>query len=203
MRDRHPRPFTRAVLATLAILAGASGARAELRELKILSREPFAETGPYERIVAVGRFAISPDHPRNRGIVDLDKAPRNADGKVELEADVFILAPKDPAKGNGAVFYDVNNRGNKLALRFFNDAPGGNDPTTERDAGNGFLFRRGYAVVWCGWIGELLLKAPVATDGGKPIRGTVRYETGGDKPAEWLPLSRRDGHGSYPPTAKG
>src|SRR6266545_30904 len=187
MRDRHPRPFTRAVLATLAILAGASGARAELRELKILSREPFAEgkafgeTGPYERIVAVGRFAISPDHPRNRGIVDLDKAPRNADGKVEFEADVFILAPKDPAKGNGAIFYDVNNRGNKLALRFFNYGPSTNDPTAAKDAGDGFLFRRGYTVVWCGWIGELLagehrllLRAPVATNKGEPIRGIVR-----------------------------
>ncbi|HYT90918.1 MAG TPA: alpha/beta hydrolase domain-containing protein [Gemmataceae bacterium] len=216
MRDRHPRPFTRAVLATLAILAGASGARAELRELKILSREPFAEgkafgeTGPYERIVAVGRFAISPDHPRNRGIVDLDKAPRNADGKVEFEADVFILAPKDPAKGNGAIFYDVNNRGNKLALRFFNYGPSTNDPTAAKDAGDGFLFRRGYTVVWCGWIGELLagehrllLRAPVATNKGEPIRGIVRYEMVSDKPTSTMPLSRREGHGSYSPTVEG
>src|SRR5262249_47105439 len=124
--------------------------------------------------------------------------------------DVFLLAPKDPSKGNGAIFYDVNNRGNKLALGFFNRAPGSNDPTSERDAGDGFLFRRGYTIVWCGWIGELLpgnnrllLQAPVAPEGGKPIRGVVRYETTGDKQAESLPLSRRDGHGSYPPTEKG
>ena len=113
----------------------------------------------------------------------LPLAPRNADGKVEFEADVFILAPKDPAQGQRALFYDVNNRGNKLALGIFNSAPGGNDPSTAADAGDGFLFRRGYTVVWCGWIGELLpgnhrllLKAPVATDNGKPIRGIVRYE---------------------------
>ena len=55
------------------------------------------------------------------------------------------------------------------------------DPLTR--TGNGFLFRRGYTIVWCGWIGEvlpgnhrLLLHAPVATEGGRPIRGIVRHE---------------------------
>src|SRR5205807_70319 len=137
-------------------------------------------------------------------------APRNKEGKVEFEADVFLLAPKDLGKGNRALLYDVNNRGNKLALGMFNSAPGGNDPTTLADAGNGFLFRRGYTVVWCGWIGELLpgnnrllLRAPVATQDGKPIRGVVRYEMVTDAAAETLPLSRREGHGSYSPTARG
>jgi hypothetical protein len=214
MRTRTtPAPLTITALAlTLLSLAG-SGARAELLKLDIHRREPFAggrsfgDTGPYEKLVGVARFAVDPEHARNRGIVDLDLAPRNAAGKVEFESDVYILAPKDPAKGNGAVFYDVNNRGNKLALRFFNGGPGGNDPT---DPGDGFLLRRGYTVVWSGWNGELLpggsrllLRAPVATEGGRPIRGLVRYETVCDAPAETLPLSRREGHGSYSPTQRG
>src|SRR5262249_33232593 len=87
---------------------------------------------------------------------DLALAPRNARGKVEFSADVFILMPKKAGKGNGALLYDVNNRGNKLALGFFNNAPGSNSPKSAVDAGDGFLFRRGYTVVWCGWIGELL-----------------------------------------------
>jgi hypothetical protein len=201
--------------ATVPLLTGGS-ARAELRALEVQRREPFAggaafgETGPYEKIAGVARFAVDPAHARNQAIVDLSLAPRNAQGQVEFEADFFILAPKDPARGNRALFYDVNNRGNKLALRFFNSAPGGNDPTTAADAGNGFLFRRGYTVVWCGWIGELLaggdrllLRAPVAVENGKPIRGVVRYEMVTDTPAETLPLSRREGHGSYSPTPKG
>ncbi len=191
------------------------GVRAELIALTIHHREPFAggqafgDVGPYEKIVGVARFAVDPNHARNRAVTDLDRAPRNAQGKVEFEADVFILAPHDPSRGNGALFYDVNNRGNKVALGFFN-GHGGNDPTTAADAGNGFLFRRGYTVVWCGWIAEvlpgnhrLLLRAPVATDGGKPIRGGVRFEMSTATPAETLPLSRREGHGSYNPTAKG
>jgi hypothetical protein len=92
----------------------------------------------------------------------------------------------------------------------FNDAPSSNALSKPADAGNGFLMRRGYTVVWCGWIGELLsgdhrllLRAPTATNNGKPIRGVVRYEMVTDAPAETLPLSRRENHGSYSPTQRG
>jgi hypothetical protein len=203
-------------LSLLIVLLSASPLCAECVELKILHREPFAEgkafgvVGPYERIVGVARFAIDPKNGRNALIVDLDKAPLNMDGRVEFQADFFILAPKDSAKGNGAVLYDVNNRGNKLALGFFNDASSSNDPVTLQHAGNGFLMRQGFTVVWSGWIGELLpgdhrllLQAPVASADGKPITGIVRFETGCDAPTDSLPLSRRAGHGSYNPTPKG
>ncbi len=208
--------MSRIIPVALLVLVFSASARAELKSLDISRREPFAggaafgDTGPYERLIGVAHFAVDPKHPRNKDIVDLHLAPRNADGKVEFEADVFLLVPKDLARGNRALLYDVNNRGNKLALGMFNSGGGGNDPKTMADAGNGFLFRRGYTVVWCGWIGELLpgnnrllLRAPVATDGGKPIRGIVRYEMVADAPAETMPLSRREGHGSYSPSAKG
>jgi hypothetical protein len=190
--------FSSLLAVPLVVLLSAP-ARAELRSLEIVKREPFAggmafgDVGPYEKIVGIARFAVDPQHARNKAIVDLDLAPRNGDGKVEFEADVCILMPKDLAKGNRGLFYDVNNRGNKLALRFFNNAPGGNDPTTADDAGDGFLMRRGYTIVWCGWIGELLpggnrmlLKPPVATNQGKPITGVVRYEIMADQAAETL-----------------
>jgi hypothetical protein len=207
----------RLIPATLVFLSlGGQTVRSELIALDIQRREPFAggesfgKTGPYERLIGVARFAVDPGRARNRSIVDLALAPRNVRGLVEFEADVFILAPKDRARGNGAILYDVNNRGNKLALGFFNSTANSNDPSTRVHAGNGFLFRRGYTVVWCGWIGELLpgggrllLRAPVATDNGRPIRGVVRYEMGTDKPADTLPLSRREGHGCYPPTKTG
>lgn len=193
-----------------------SAAQAELVSLQVLRREPFAEgksfgeVGPYERIIAHAKYEIDPAHSRNQGMVDLDLAPRNAAGKVEFEADVDFLAPVDLSKANGAIFYDVNNRGGKLALRFFNHAKMKNDPTTAEDAGDGFLMRRGYVVVWSGWLGELLpgdgrlrMKAPTALKDGRPLRGVVRYEIMTDEPAETMPLTRREGHGCFPLTERG
>lgn len=211
--DLTPNPTTpMRTLAVVTLLLSAAAARAELVALDLHTREPFAngksfgDVGPYEKLVGVARFAVDPDHARNKGIVDLSLAPKDKEGKVEFRADVFILCPKDPGKGNGAILYDVNNRGNKLALGMFNSGGGGNDP----GEGNGFLFRRGYTVVWCGWIGELLpgdgrllLEPPVARDKDRPITGTVRYEMSSDKAVKSMPLSRRPGHGSYPPTKKG
>src|SRR5262245_60649907 len=205
--------FVPTVAALALCLAAVPATRAELRSLAVYRREAvaggktFGETGPYEKLVGVARFAVDPAQARNRGIVDLDKAPRNAEGRVEFESDVYILVPKDRGKGNGAILYDVNNRGNKLALGMFNSGGGGNDPN---EPGNGFLFRHGYTVIWCGWIGEvlpgdnrMLLKPPVATENGKPIKGVVRFEMVSDRAAETLPLSRREGHGSYSPTKDG
>jgi hypothetical protein len=203
-------------LPVLALLLAASPVRAEVVELKILNREPFAggkafgDVGPYEQITALARFAIDPTDARNRVIVDLDLAPKNADGKVEFASDVLILAPKDLAKGNGAIFYDVNNRGNKLALGMFNRPPGGPGPDAKNPAGDGFLMRKGYTVVWSGWIGELLpgdgrllLQAPQARENGQLVKGVVRQETSTDTKVKSMPLSRRPNHGSYPPTKDG
>lgn len=204
-------------LVTWLLLTSFPGiAQAELVELVIHRREQFAngkafgEVGPYVKLVGIARFALDPHHPANRDIVDLALAPRNSQGKVEFAADVYILAPADLRKGNSTILYDVNNRGNKLALRFFNDGKPNNDPSSEADAGNGFLFRRGYTVVWSGWIGELLpgdnrllLTPPSVLENGRPARGVARFEMSTDKPVEWLPLSRRPGHGSYLPTPEG
>ena len=189
---------------------------AGVRSLEIFERSPFADgasfgsSGRYEILRGVAHFEVDPQHVRNEIIVDLDLAPRNARGRVTFEADVFMLAPADLSKANRAVFYDVNNRGGKVALRGINSAKPVNLPEKKADAGNGFLLRQGYTIVWCGWIGELLpgndkllLRPPVAEVGGKPIRGLVRQEMVTNEPVDSMPLSRRAGHGSYPPTPKG
>src|SRR5690349_7568685 len=108
---------------------------AEVVRFDITTREPFAggksfgDVGPYERIIGKVHYRLDPKLKQNRTIIDLDLAPRNAKGFVECAADLFILAPQELSRGNGALLYDVNNRGNKLALLMFNDA-GGNDPST-------------------------------------------------------------------------
>lgn len=194
----------------LVFLLLAPAARAELVRLDIKERVPFAdgksfgEVGPYEMLRGIAHFALDPKDPRNQVIFDLDQAPRNKDGKVEFASEVCILQPKDLSRSNGAIFYDVNNRGTKLALRFFNNAPGGNDLTKKGSDGDGFLMRRGYTVVWCGWIGELwpgedrlLLSAPPVLVDGKPVQGIARFEMSSDTRVDSLPISRREGHATY------
>ena len=55
----------------------------------------FGEFGPYERIVATVHFAIDPNLPQNRRIVDIGLAPKNPKGLVEFSSDVLIFRPRD------------------------------------------------------------------------------------------------------------
>jgi hypothetical protein len=182
----------------------------------ITDRRPFADgqsfgdTGPYERLSGRVHFAIDPLAPAQRDVVDLDKAPRDAPGPdgglVHCEADCMILKPVDLAHGNRRLFYDYGNRGHKRALQFFNDAQHSNDPLTLAHAGNGFFMRRGYAVVWVAWEGDLLpgggrmvLDVPIARNEDGPITGTVRVEYIADAPGvSCFPLSGRIAAHSFP-----
>ena len=157
----------------------------------------FGDVGPYERVIGVAKGEVDPKAPGNSGIALIDKAPLNERGKVEYTTDFFILRPKDPAKGNGRILYEVNNRGRKMLFGNIADGPQGiNDPQKVADLGNGFPLRRGWTIVWSGWDPDapranlgLGLTAPVATDGGKPIVQTVR-ERQADKPQDvaWAPV---------------
>ena len=95
---------------------------------------------------------LDPAHPLNAGIVNLDKAPRNARGNVEYQSEFRILKPLDLARGNGWLVYDVPNRGNQPIMPRLNGAPEGGHPG---NAGNGFLMRRGFTLVWSGWQGDV------------------------------------------------
>jgi hypothetical protein len=145
---------------------------------------PFGEVGAYERVIGRAKGEVEPLDPANKGIALIDKAPRNGRGKVEYATDIFILRPKDPARGNGRILYEVNNRGRKMLFGNIADGPQGvNDPKTMADVGNGFPLRRGYTIVWSGWDPDapranmgLGLAAPVASDNGQPIVKIVRDE---------------------------
>jgi hypothetical protein len=178
-------------MALVAFVAGLASAtmRAEVTRVEISSKQDvlggksFGAVGAYEKLTGKVYFAVDPTNPRNQIIVDLDKAPKTAQGKVEFSADLFILRPKDPARGNGSLVFDIPNRGGKGALSTFNRAKASPDPTTEEEFGDGLLMREGYTVVSIGWEfdvpkkpGLVLLTAPVATDSGKPIIGWLTTE---------------------------
>jgi len=163
--------------------------------IEIRSREPyeggarFGDAGAYERIDGTLQFAVDPQSDANRVIVGLDKAPRAADGTVRFSAGFCVLQPADPAKANRRLLFDVLNRGRKLAQGF--NRPELAEPSDRILPGDGFLFRHGWTLAWCGWQWDvppgswpLRIEAPSAVESGAPIQGTVAIEF---QPAQRVP----------------
>jgi hypothetical protein len=111
----------------------------------------FGPIGTYECMSGTIDGELDPSHPLNAPIVNLDKAPRNAAGRVEYRSDFTLMTPTDLARGNGWLLYDVVNRGNKVALTRLNRGADGNRPTTASHAGDGFLMRHGFSLIWSAW----------------------------------------------------
>ncbi len=163
--------------------------RIELRKRSdVLGGKPFGSAGPYERIDATAYFSVDPALGPNRIVTDIALAPRNAQGQVEFSADLSVLKPRDPARGNGTALFDVCNRGMRLAVWMLNRGDFSLDPQSEKELGDGFLMEQGFTVVWLGWQadvprepGRLRMDAPIATDGGRKIRGLVRSEFTADR----------------------
>ncbi len=160
----------------------------------ILDGRDFGGAGAYEKIAGMLRFAVDPTHALHKQITDLDRAPRNADGRVEFQGDFYLLKPVDPARGNRRLLLDVGNRGRKLAVAMFNSAVRVPDPTTAEDFGNGFLMRHGWTVAWIGWQhdvprqdGMMALDVPRA----RGVSGLVRCRFRPNLPADVLPLADR------------
>jgi hypothetical protein len=152
-------------------MAGAEVARVEITTRRdVLGGRSFGSAGPYELLVGRIHFAVDPANPRNRVVTDIEKAPRNAAGLVELTADLSLLRPKDAGRGNGVALIDVVNRGRRTVLTSFNRATGSGDLTADADFGDGLLLAQGYTVVWVGWEfdaprrdGMIRIDVPVAT----------------------------------------
>ena len=173
-----------------------------LTRLEIVRREPFADgqafgaVGPYERIDAVAHYAVDPAHPTNAGIVDLDRAERDADGAVRFSGDATFLVPADPGHSNRALLFEVPNRGNRLAMRSFNQAPFDLMPTDEIPVGDGFLFEHGWCIAWCGWQWDvphpsvrLGLRAPVVPPANRKPDGRMQLRIQPDAPTDTFALT--------------
>ena len=188
----------RTVAAALLVTAVfASPLRADVLSVAISERSPiedgarFGDAGAYEEIVGRITFGIDPADPKNQVILNLDRAPRNADGLVEATADLRIFAPVDRSRGNGVALVDIANRGRMSALGFNRGGSG--------RFGDGFLMREGYTVVWVGWEfdvpAEREIKIEVPSVDGLPVGGLgfatvrdtaswIKYDTGATVSAE-------------------
>jgi hypothetical protein len=125
-------------------------AYAEVSSFEVTSRQPYAgglqfgDVGAYEEIRGRIYYEIDPANPLNQVIVDLELAPLNARGMIELSGDIEIITPVNPDNGNNVAIIDIPNRGNRISLRF-------NKPNANEPIGDGFLMNQGYTLVWVGW----------------------------------------------------
>ena len=113
----------------------------------------FAGVGQYEKIVGTGFGEVNPNDSKNSVMVDIQLAPRNANGNVEYAFDFYILKPINLKTGAHKVMYEPPNRGNKTwaTLGRF---PDGSDPGSVTDPAtldNAFFLPRGYTIVFSGW----------------------------------------------------
>jgi len=142
-------------LFALSLVSGALSAAVVRVDIQsrtdVLEGRPFGLAGAYEKVAGKVYFAVDPSNSINQIIADLDKAPKNPQGKVEFSADLYVLRPKQAEKGNGAVLFEVSNRGGKGMLGMYNHAKASLDPSAPADFGDGFLMRQGYTLVWLGW----------------------------------------------------
>ncbi|MDH3283349.1 MAG: alpha/beta hydrolase domain-containing protein [Acidobacteriota bacterium] len=212
-RRRAARRLSALAAVVLTGLAGFSSGVvvAEVDRIEISSRGPvaggvsFGFTGPYEKLVGRAQFSLDPSHAANARVTDLDKAPRGEDGRVRFAADLHIIRPVDPARGNGTLLLEVPNRGRKAMVSYLNrGAARSADPTTAEEIGDGFLLRQGFTLVWVGWQHDvprepdrMSIDTLVATDAGRTIEGLVRADHVFDSDERTMPLGHR-GHVAYP-----
>jgi hypothetical protein len=179
-----------AVLAVLTAIPRTADAR--ITRIEIAKVEPayggrvFSPAGAFERVTGRAFGEVDPKAPANAMIQDLALAPRNARGMVEYDTDIDIIRPADPSKSNDILLFNILNRGNKGAVPLFNaDVPGPlSAVNATASAGDGWLQRSGYTVIWFGWQPDVLpgdnrmtFRVPAARNAdGSPLTGIVRSE---------------------------
>lgn len=156
----------------VCLLAVADAATAEVIRIDVQRRDDW---GTHERIIGRVHFAIDPMAPANRGIADIDHAPRNGNGKVEFSSDLLFFKPKDARRARGTVFLEVVNRGRDQSLAILSGAQQRNLSPESWNLGDGFLLEQGFAVAFLGWqfdvrpLQGLTFTAPIAA-----VEGLVR-----------------------------
>lgn len=171
-----------------------------IRNLEVLATGPAfggatppGAAGPYRYFAGVVHGELDPDNRLNAGIVNLDHAPTipGSHGYVAYTTNFVILTPQDASAARRILFYDVVNRGNKLANGTFVGGSGNSVTGPAPSASFPSMLRYGYTVVWSGWQGDIaqsnnaanVMNDPIGTSfpvathkDGSPITGLSREE---------------------------
>ena len=158
--------------AAFLLLAWACPAAAEVVRLEITSKQPYGTFRPGDYVLWKGRvhgeLGAGREDPRPRQGQDDER------GKVEYAADLMLLMPADPAKGNGALLVDVPNRGRVYGIALYNGPRGEPFNSGNIQQGTGFLEDRGFSLAEVQW--ELGKGADLPTFTGPD--GKTRYVEG-------------------------
>ena len=186
----------RAPLLSIAWVLLAAHADAQVTRVEITRRispvpgtEAIGPAGAYENLQGRIHGEIDPVSSHNRIIQDIERAPRNARGRVEYVATFSLMKPVDLRKASGVLMYSVVNRGSGAAV-----------PSAE-----------GHLSLVSGWQGDVVptdanqtIRVPVAKHlDGSPVTGPVLARFS-DLPAGTTTASLRLGSmgtAVYPPEA--
>lgn len=102
-----------ALLIGMAALCSAVPSNAEVKQINITGVQSptfagasFGSVGQYELIQGTITGEVDPSNPQDAVIVDIQNAPRNAQGMVTYSADFRIFRPINLSNGNPKVLYD-------------------------------------------------------------------------------------------------
>src|SRR5262245_58699874 len=114
---------TRALGAIVLVCLCSSVTEAKVVRIEILniervdppSTDSQSPTPSYERLRGKFYGELDPADPKNALITDIQRAPKNARGKVEYVGTFTLMKPVDASKASGVLMYSVVNRGNGQA----------------------------------------------------------------------------------------
>jgi hypothetical protein len=169
----------------------------EIRERSPLAGgKSFGDVGPYEQIRGTLEFGVDPRHPDHQVITDIDLAPTDDGGRVRFSSDFLLLKPVRSSPG-GTLLVDILNRGNRTALRAFNDA-NLDRSGPELLLGNEFLMRHAFTIACCGWQHDvpagMAIRVPEATENGERLHGQTFIQYQLTRPERALLLSDAGHH---------
>lgn len=162
----------------------------------------FGSYGKYEISELEIDYAIDPQHAANSRITDLDKAPLASDQRVHFKGNARLVLPVNSPPS--CLLVDVPNRGRPTAFSFNRPAPA-ELQTTATPAGDGFLFRHGFAVLTVAWQFDaegMKLNVPEALEDNDRIAGEAICQMQPNRDTTSL-LVGQGGVFTYPPSGKG
>lgn len=160
------------LLGLLALLVASQAAQAVVTRFIIDESKPYGRFNgvEYVKVKATVEGALLP----TERIADIDKLRLDTDGRVSYKTSVILIAPREPASGNGALLLDVPNRGLLISHALYNSPRARALMLGSTDEGTGFLENRGFSVASVQWeLGEGIA-IPHFTDAA----GSVRYAEG-------------------------